>query len=176
LRRRDVQIGAAALAVALAVVIVVLLSGDGNESGNAARTITGTPTFPAPPLSTPASAPGSSTSTLTWTPTAGASHAPTVTPNGTALCAAARSGYQAATTYVGAALAGQAGAAQSCVYKNAVAGSITAYLKGKFFVPATTDDTVVEVPFTSTDGSSRITVSTAKEPDGHWYVVAVRTG
>ena len=93
-----------------------------------------------------------------------------------ALCAGAANGYQAATTYVGAALAGEADLAQSCVYRNSVPASITAYLKGKFFVPAKPDDKASDVQFNSTDGTSRITVHTEKEPDGHWYVVSVKTG
>lgn len=96
--------------------------------------------------------------------------------SGAALCAGAANGYQAATTYVGAALAGQASLAQSCVYGHSVPLSITTYLKGKFFVPSTADDKATDIPFASTDGTSRITVHTKKEPDGHWYVVDVTTG
>jgi hypothetical protein len=173
LRRRDVQLGVAVVALVIAVVVTLLVvAGRGGDEKDAARTVVGTPTFPAPPLTTATTPPA----TATLSSSGGNARPPTVAPNGTALCAAARSGYEAATTYVGAALAGQSTAAQSCVYKTTVPASVTTYLKGKFFVPATTDVTAVDVPFTSAGGTSRITVRTAKEADGRWYVVGVRTG
>jgi hypothetical protein len=53
---------------------------------------------------------------------------------------------------------------------------VTKSLEGKLFAPVTTDQTATDIQFSSVDGTSRITVQTKKESDGHWYVVGVKTG
>lgn len=95
---------------------------------------------------------------------------------GVSLCAGATSGLSAATTYVGAALSGIGEFAESCVYQHSVPRSITASLQGKLYAPMTNDTEATDIRFSSVDGTSRITVHTKKEPDAHWYVVAVTTG
>ncbi|HEY2167123.1 MAG TPA: hypothetical protein VGH01_08155 [Jatrophihabitantaceae bacterium] len=101
---------------------------------------------------------------------------PVTVPGIASLCQGAASGYGVATTYVGAAEIGVPVVAQACVWHNAVAASVTRSLGGKLFAPQTTDENASVITFHSTDGDTTVTVTTAKEPDGHYYVTGVTVG
>lgn len=103
----------------------------------------------------------------------------TAVPTGTAaaaLCTDSTSSFGVAQTYVGLAEIGVPQAAQACVYQGRVPVSVAAQLKGKVFLSTTEDQHAAVIDFRSTDGSTRLTVTTAKEPDGNYYVTAVSVG
>ncbi|HLY34711.1 MAG TPA: hypothetical protein VKQ07_09270 [Jatrophihabitantaceae bacterium] len=118
---------------------------------------------PAAASTAPAGVSGASTSVTATTPAGQVS---------AALCAHASNGLVAATTYIGAAESGVP-TAQSCVYRTAVAASMTRAIAGKLYAPLTTDVRATVIEFASTDGVTRLEVTTAKESDGHFYVVGV---
>jgi hypothetical protein len=107
-------------------------------------------------------------------PSALPSELPTALPGGASICANAESGRDAAVTYVGAAEIGGTGLAQSCVYQGIVPQATTAKIAGHFFAPRSTDPNATVVDFASVDGSTQLTVTTAKKSDGKWYVVGVK--
>jgi hypothetical protein len=92
------------------------------------------------------------------------------------LCSGSTSGFGVASTYVGAAEIGVPQVAQACVYRSQVAESVARGLAGKLFGPVTTDPNASVIVFRSSDRSTTVTVTTAKEPDGHYYVIGVTLG
>lgn len=90
-----------------------------------------------------------------------------------ALCTGSTSGFGAAQNYLGAAELGSSGVAQACVYGDAVPISVTKQLSGKLFIPVTTDQNASVIVFQTTDQRTHVTVTTAREPDGRYYVTAV---
>jgi hypothetical protein len=98
---------------------------------------------------------------------------PSTPPVNPALCARLQNGLAAANTYVSAAEAGLTASAQSCVYRGTVAEATTKAIQGKIYAPLTTDTRATVIEFASTDGLTRLTVTTAKESDGHFYVVGI---
>jgi hypothetical protein len=91
------------------------------------------------------------------------------------LCQGAESGFGAASTYMGAAEIGVPAVAQACVWHNSVPEAVTRSLFGKLWAPTTTDENAVVIEFASTDGTARVRITTAREPDGHYYVTGVAT-
>lgn len=138
-----------------------LPGGTGSGGPTAITTDTGQPT-----------APQSGTSGNTDLP----SQLPTALPGGASICASAESGRDAAVTYVGAAEIGGTGLAQSCVYQGAVPQATTAKIAGHLYAPRTTDPNASVIVFGTVDGSTQLTVTTAKQSDGKWYVVGVKLG
>lgn len=115
-------------------------------------------------------------STRTSGPAAPTKPGLTAVPTGSAaaaLCTGATSTYGVAGTYVGLAEIGRVQAAQACVFHGTVAASITARLTGKTFLTKNADTNATVIEFEATDRSTRLTVTTAKEPDGRYYVTAV---
>jgi hypothetical protein len=96
-------------------------------------------------------------------------------PNGVSVCAGAQNNLSVAVTYMQAAEVGFGNFAQSCVYPNSVSQATTDRIAGKLYAPATKDVNATSVAFRSTDGTSTVTVTTAKR-DGKFYVVGVRLG
>jgi hypothetical protein len=92
------------------------------------------------------------------------------------LCSGSTSGFGVASTYVGAAEIGVPQVAQSCVYHNAVPESVARSLGGRLYGPVTNDQNASVIVFKSTDGATTVTVTTAKESDGNYYVIAVTIG
>jgi hypothetical protein len=99
---------------------------------------------------------------------------PTNLPGGAAgLCSGSTSSFGVASTYVGLAEIGEPQAAQSCVFHDQVPLAVTQRLSGKLFGPVTSDQNASVIAFRSTDASIRVSVTTAKEADGAYYVTAV---
>ncbi|MEP7019631.1 MAG: hypothetical protein ABI808_03200 [Pseudonocardiales bacterium] len=63
----------------------------------------------------------------------------------------------------------------ACVYKHSVPASVTASLMGKHYEPEAVDTNAPVQRFTAKDGST-LAVTTAKESDGKYYVIAVVKG
>ncbi len=115
-------------------------------------------------------APGSENSS----PASGVSTLPSSLPGAAGVCSGSTSGFGVASDYVGAAEIGVPQVAQACVYQNQVPEAVTTGLAGKLYVPTTTDQNAMVIDFEANDRTRKLTVTTAKEPDGHYYVVAVR--
>jgi hypothetical protein len=93
-------------------------------------------------------------------------------------CSFSPSAEDAAVTYVGMAQFGQTEYAQLCVYHDTVPRSVTAKLQttdsGRLYSPSGISGSMVR--FTSIDGTSHLTVTATKEPDGRYYITKVQTG
>jgi hypothetical protein len=137
----------------------------------------GIPNFTLPTLGVPGGGPGQPTSAGTGGGAGSTIGAPipSITDIGR-LCTGSTSGFGVASTYVGAAEIGVPQVAQGCVYRDAVPLSVAQRLSGKLFGPVTADPNASVIVYQSSDGSTRVTVTTAKEPDGRYYVTAVTIG
>jgi hypothetical protein len=91
------------------------------------------------------------------------------------ICAQQSSSLLVASVYAGLAEAGQADAAQACVYKDTVPRSTTERLAGKVLLPTGLGANDGSITLSGTDGS-QVTVKTTKEPDGRYYVTGVTFG
>jgi len=158
-RARIIAVAAAGVAVAAAATSYVLVA-------NAGSTVHGSPSG------------GSTNGVPSRGGAPGAATTPPVSNGGptqlnAALCKFSHSGLEVAATYVGAAESGLAASAQSCVYRNTVTLAVTRSIAGKLYAPLTTDARASVIQFGSTDGLTRLAITTAKESDGHYYVVGV---
>lgn len=94
-------------------------------------------------------------------------------PGAASLCSGSTSGFGVASTYLGAVALRVLPIAQACVYHNQVPESVTTSLSGTLFRPVTTDQNAAVIDFVSTAGTKKVRVTTAREPDGLYYVIDV---
>jgi hypothetical protein len=98
---------------------------------------------------------------------------PSDLPTLNALCGSAHHPIEAAVIYVGAAEAGVAQYAQTCVYQNMVPLSVTKGLSGKLYAPTTSDQDATVVHFKEAQGDGQLDVTVAKQANGKFYIVKV---
>ncbi len=120
-------------------------------------------------------APSSSTGLppTSFTPPSGLPSGLVALPGAASLCSGSTSGFGVASTYLGAVALRVVPIAQACVYHDLVPESVTTSLAGTLFKPVTTDQNASVIDFASTVGAAKVTVRTAREPDGLYYVIGV---
>ncbi|MBV9594322.1 MAG: DUF4878 domain-containing protein [Actinobacteria bacterium] len=92
-------------------------------------------------------------------------------------CAGAQSTpLDVAAYFVGLAEGGGAQLAQQCVWHNAVANSTINQMADKDYTPKSVTNTEGPFVFSETGGGPDVTIKTAKESDGKYYVVGVTFG
>ena len=98
-------------------------------------------------------------------------------PTAANICIQLDSASRVAGFYLNLAQLGSVSSAQQCVYQDTVPESTTAGIRkpGVFYLPVAGSSTDGPFTFRSTTGNATVTVTVAKESDGHYYVVKVAT-